>query len=379
MSLHPRVRADRPPRATPQERLAQLPARAAALLGDAWPAPAPASTGAAASADAVVETVLTYLDATTALGAGTLATAAALATDALELADLARRQSEGQRRALTVAVDESLDRMRRFQTSAELVDAVCGEIARACRFDRVLLGRIVDGAWHPWMASFARDEAAERAVLAEADAGIPLERLPTESAVLASRRPTIVAGTSAFPLAVRSRSRTYVVAPLTPAGRVVGFVHADHGAEGPPVDETDRDILWTFAEAFGRIFERAVLLEPMALQRAHVRDSFDVVESFMTGLAASDIELVPHDDPLAPQDADRTSASDASVVIDRLLTEREREVMNMILRGCTNQVIAERLVIKEGTVKSHVKHILRKVGAANRTEAISRYAGTLEG
>jgi DNA-binding CsgD family transcriptional regulator len=32
-------------------------------------------------------------------------------------------------------------------------------------------------------------------------------------------------------------------------------------------------------------------------------------------------------------------------------------------------------VIAEGTVKSHVKHILRKLGAANRSEAIARYMG----
>jgi DNA-binding NarL/FixJ family response regulator len=41
--------------------------------------------------------------------------------------------------------------------------------------------------------------------------------------------------------------------------------------------------------------------------------------------------------------------------------------------GLNNAAIAERLVICEGTVKSHVKHILRKLGAVNRTEAISRY------
>jgi len=45
---------------------------------------------------------------------------------------------------------------------------------------------------------------------------------------------------------------------------------------------------------------------------------------------------------------------------------REGEVLELIAAGATNSAIAERLVIAEHTVKSHVKHILRKLGAANR-------------
>ena len=41
--------------------------------------------------------------------------------------------------------------------------------------------------------------------------------------------------------------------------------------------------------------------------------------------------------------------------------------------GATNNRIAEQLVITDGTVKSHVKRILRKLRAANRAEAIARY------
>ena len=41
-------------------------------------------------------------------------------------------------------------------------------------------------------------------------------------------------------------------------------------------------------------------------------------------------------------------------------------------RGATNQAIAEKLVITVGTVKSHINHILGKLGAQNRTEAVAR-------
>ncbi|HEY1517807.1 MAG TPA: LuxR C-terminal-related transcriptional regulator, partial [Solirubrobacteraceae bacterium] len=51
----------------------------------------------------------------------------------------------------------------------------------------------------------------------------------------------------------------------------------------------------------------------------------------------------------------------------------EREVLELITSGATNVRIAEQLVISEGTVKSHVKHILRKLRVGNRAEAVSRY------
>jgi LuxR family maltose regulon positive regulatory protein len=54
------------------------------------------------------------------------------------------------------------------------------------------------------------------------------------------------------------------------------------------------------------------------------------------------------------------------------LTNRELEVLRLIAQGATNYEIAERLVITVGTVKSHVNHVLDKLDANNRTEAVAR-------
>lgn len=51
------------------------------------------------------------------------------------------------------------------------------------------------------------------------------------------------------------------------------------------------------------------------------------------------------------------------------LTGREAEVLDLIAKGCTNKVIARRLDITEGTVKGHVKHLLKKLGCRSRVEA----------
>jgi DNA-binding NarL/FixJ family response regulator len=52
-----------------------------------------------------------------------------------------------------------------------------------------------------------------------------------------------------------------------------------------------------------------------------------------------------------------------------LLSSREREVLVLLARGCTNREIAEQLVITSSTVKVHVEHILSKLGVSDRTQA----------
>lgn len=53
------------------------------------------------------------------------------------------------------------------------------------------------------------------------------------------------------------------------------------------------------------------------------------------------------------------------------LTEREREVLALMVKGLNNGQIAERLVVSVSTVKFHVSSILSKLGASSRTEAVS--------
>ena len=61
----------------------------------------------------------------------------------------------------------------------------------------------------------------------------------------------------------------------------------------------------------------------------------------------------------------------ASRLIDQL-TSRELEVLAMLAAGRSNQAIASQLVISLDTVKKHVSHLMGKLGAANRTEAVAR-------
>ena len=56
---------------------------------------------------------------------------------------------------------------------------------------------------------------------------------------------------------------------------------------------------------------------------------------------------------------------------DEALTPREMDVLRHISGGNRNRDIAERLFISEETVKVHIKHIMEKLGAADRTQAIA--------
>jgi DNA-binding NarL/FixJ family response regulator len=70
---------------------------------------------------------------------------------------------------------------------------------------------------------------------------------------------------------------------------------------------------------------------------------------------------------IPPQVASRL----AEHLSDEALTQREIEVLNQIAGGNRNRDIAEKLFITEETVKVHIKHIMEKLGASDRTQAVA--------
>jgi len=73
--------------------------------------------------------------------------------------------------------------------------------------------------------------------------------------------------------------------------------------------------------------------------------------------------------PEAAQSLVETVNQPPAVGLD--LTEREREVLGLMIEGLNNTQIAGRLTVSPSTIKSHVSNILSKLGVTSRTEAVT--------
>jgi LuxR family transcriptional regulator, regulator of acetate metabolism len=192
-----------------------------------------------------------------------------------------------------------------------------------------------------------------------------------ESEVLRRRRPLLVEDASSDPraLGLVAGARSFVAAPVVCQEQALGLIHADCGLSGEQVTEFDRDTLWAFAEGFGYALERCVLAARLRAQSDRVVALVRSAEASVMDLSTADIQLGAG----TLRHQARPARPPGGELVEAELTRRELEVLGMLAEGETNARIAQRLVVSQDTVKTHVKHILRKLGVHNRSQAVSRY------
>ena len=76
--------------------------------------------------------------------------------------------------------------------------------------------------------------------------------------------------------------------------------------------------------------------------------------------------------------AERLGLTDVASVKRSRLTRRQREVYGLMIDGLSNRAIAQRLFITEPTAKLHVRHILGKLSARSRAEAVAKWQDVLD-
>jgi len=249
----------------------------------------------------------------------------------------------------------------------ELGERAVREVCETLGFDRAILFAVENDELIAEAVHFSGDAewANEFLKLARRDGVRPrLDHMLLESEVVRRRRPLLVLDPendprTYKPLVRAAQTQSYVAAPVMPGGHVIAMLHVDRYMTGEAVTDDDADLLWTFAEGFGYAYERMRLLSRLRRHAAELAQS-------------GGMPVMAQPASHAPQVVDSRASIEA---LDSPLTAREREVIALVSSGATNQEIANSLVISESTVKSHVKHILRKLGAANRAEAVSRHLG----
>jgi len=294
----------------------------------------------------------------------------------LEVAESRVRRQRDRHEQLQAA----LTRLRSARSVAQLIELTPIELCRG-GFDRALLSRVEDSRWYvqschvegdpEWAAEIVRVSREQQEALCPALA---------ETEMVRRRRPIIVHDARASDaanraIAMATRSRSYVAAPIIVEDRVIGFLHADCHGQRRHVDGDDRDAVWLFAQAFGETFQRIELRERLD----GLRDRLEWITGSIAAAVAQTVNQQTELSPAAPAErrpspgavVPRRSFTDAR--LESLLTPRELDVLRMMAAGETNAGIADRLVISEGTVKSHVKHILKKLRAVNRAEAVARF------
>jgi len=271
----------------------------------------------------------------------------------------AREMRAGGRGGVVRLLTEGIRRMKKAGSLQGLGRQACTELCGVLGFDHALLSFVVDDGF----------------VVEESGHGISGPTVISRRDCIAERdcirlRETIRTNDSDVPAAPGYRqllrSGHYLVAPVIAESRVLALLHVSRGSGG--VSVRDVDVLDTFAAAYSSLHERMLNTERVAHQRTSIARAAARLTEEADRIAAAAISLdVEYDHRVEPP----TIAPDSALA--ETLSDRERQVFERLVLGASNAEIADELVITVETVKTHVKRILRKIGAINRSEAIALY------
>ena len=263
-------------------------------------------------------------------------------------------------------VSDAVRRLGELPSTDGILARAAAELGAGSELDRILISEVTGGRIAP-LTIWAGDRQAEAdEALAElVQASMPLEYPLIEFEVARGHTAEVVTVATAgartpAPLARCLAWESYAVAALTIGGETIGLLHADAGDSARPLDPLDGEVVGRYADALSGVFERAVLRHTLDLHRAELSSAAHWMSNRLTRLEDAGGLMSP-----------RAAGGEAGAA--DTLTARELDVLRLMARGNTNLAIANALVVREGTVKYHVKNILRKLGATSRADAVARF------
>lgn len=271
---------------------------------------------------------------------------------------------------------EALGRLESAPSTVADLVTLSPQLTRLLGFDRAIFSSVVDGVWTS-ESTYVLDDPQWADEINRAGKSAPQQLVPgmPETEIVRRREPMIVTDVQRDPrvhrpIADASRSKSYVAAPIMAGNRVVGLLHGDCYLQGRDPDTADSEALVAYARGL-----------QLALSRARAAEQLQSVGAALGKIANDCLDGVVaiHDFSLEPADEEKAAELPLAARVTRqalksvrdLLTAREVQILELMANGLSNSRIAEQLVISEGTVKQHVKHVLRKLRAANRVEAVS--------
>jgi LuxR family maltose regulon positive regulatory protein len=129
-------------------------------------------------------------------------------------------------------------------------------------------------------------------------------------------------------------------------------------------------------EGYLRIFDQGTAITRLLVDATHLSISPEYIQRILSVIRAPKTPGIEREGATALSSAAARSTPALSLDSGEHISERELEVLRLMARGASNHEIAEQLVITVGTVKSHINHILVKLDAHNRTEAVARARGS---